>query len=120
MLFLFTVIFGLVCSARATDVIVVQAGKDYLSAEATSKATEINANPSAGKPYILKSLKVKKGDQLVFENLDKVTHNVYGEGFDLEAQAPGQKKTVKIEKVGRQTVRCAIHPKMKIELEVGE
>ena len=115
-----TLILSFCFAARAAEVVVVQAGKDYLSADAKVNAAAINANPSEGKPFLIKTLKIKKGDSLTFENLDKVTHNAYGDGFDVEAQTPGQIKTVKIEKVGHQTVKCAIHPKMKIELEVGE
>ena len=102
----------------AEEVHIIQAGQEYLSAEAAPKADAITKNPIEGKAYIVKKLKIKKGDKIVFENQDKVTHNAYGPDFDLQAQTPGQTKTETFDKVGKQMIKCAIHPKMKFELEV--
>ena len=102
----------------ASEVHVLQAGQEFLTADAASKVEMITKSPSEGKAFAVKHLKIKKGDKIVFENHDKVTHNVYGNEFDLQVQTPGQTKTETFEKVGKQTIKCAIHPKMKFELEV--
>jgi len=104
--------------ARAADIIVIQAGQMFLDGKAEAKATEIARTPARGKEFGLSKLVVKVGDRIVFKNLDKVSHNVYGEGFDLHAQPAGTTTAQTFDRVGRQTIRCAIHPKMKIELEV--
>lgn len=104
--------------ARAKDVVVVQAGQQFLSADAEPRAEQIRTTPSVGRAQVLKTLKVKVGEQIVFKNLDKVTHNVYGQDFDLHAQETGHNVTQKFDKPGHQTVKCAIHPKMKFELDI--
>ena len=102
----------------AEEVHIIQAGQEYLSADAAPKADAITKNPIEGKAYVVKKLKIKKGDKIVFENRDKVTHNAYSPDFDLQAQAPGQTKSETFDKPGKQMIKCAIHPKMKFELEV--
>ncbi len=77
-----------------------------------------------GKEFSVKTLTVKKGDVVVFQNSDSVTHNVFSKDdqikFDLKTQKPGENSKVTFDKVGKGEVRCAIHPHMKIQLTVTE
>lgn len=69
-------------------------------------------------------ISVKKGDTVTFQNDDEVTHNVFsqspGMGFDLKTQKPGQSSQVKFDRAGKAEVRCAIHPQMKMIVNVTE
>lgn len=68
------------------------------------------------------TLTIKAGDSVTFVNDDEMTHNVYsdtaGQEFDIGPQAPGSKVSHVFTKPGEVMVRCAIHPKMKLKLEV--
>lgn len=65
---------------------------------------------------------VKPGDTITFKNTDDVTHNVFsmtsGMEFDLRRQAPGASSVVPFTKEGTAEVRCSIHPKMKLIVNV--
>jgi plastocyanin len=67
-------------------------------------------------------LAVKSGDLVTFVNNDEAMHNVYsfteGFTFDLGGQSPGEETTVRLSKPGVVDVRCAIHPKMKLQITV--
>jgi len=67
-------------------------------------------------------LVVKTGDLVTFVNNDEAMHNVYsatqGFSFDLGGQDPGEETTVRLSKPGVVDVRCAIHPKMKLQITV--
>jgi plastocyanin len=69
-------------------------------------------------------LLVKKGDSVLFRNDDPVTHNVFsrtkGSLFNLKMQQPGQEDVVTLQEPGEVTVRCAIHPSMKLTIQVEE
>ena len=116
-----TVLFVMMFSpvARAADVVVVQTGQMFLNQTAEAKAAAIKDDPGLGRDAVVKTIKLKKGDHITFKNLDKVTHNVYGEGFDLHAQTPGSETKQAFDTPGKQTVHCAIHPKMKFDVEVA-
>jgi plastocyanin len=65
---------------------------------------------------------IKTGDLVTFVNNDEAMHNVYsfteGFTFDLGGQSPGEETTVRLSKPGVVDVRCAIHPKMKLQITV--
>lgn len=67
-------------------------------------------------------LKMKVGDTVVFRNTDEVVHNVFsntpGQEFDIRRQNPGGSSTVPFTRPGIAEVRCAIHPKMKLVVNV--
>ena len=67
-------------------------------------------------------LTVTVGDKVVFTNNDEVTHNMFsrteGHKFNLKMQKPGERKDVSFDTPGEVLVRCAIHPKMKLVVEV--
>ena len=74
------------------------------------------------KEFSQKSVTIKVGDSLKFVNKDDIVHEVHsstdGYDFDLGAQKPGSDTTYTFDKPGKVKVRCAIHPKMKLEVTV--
>jgi plastocyanin len=65
---------------------------------------------------------IKLGETLVFTNSDSVTHNVFSNSkfnsFNIKVQKPGEASTVQFKEEGVTEVRCAIHPKMKLIVNV--
>jgi cytochrome c peroxidase len=74
------------------------------------------------KEFSSHEVRIKAGDQLTFVNADAITHNVYsatpGFEFDLRTQHPGQTSSVAFAKPGKLKVECAMHPKMRLDVEV--
>lgn len=74
------------------------------------------------KQFSASSVTIKKGDTLVFENDDDVVHNIMsstpGSEFNLGALKPGSKVSQTFSKSGDITVICAIHPRMKLTVNV--
>jgi plastocyanin len=68
------------------------------------------------------ALKIKVGDTIAFKNLDPYFHNVFSLSdaklFDLGSYPQGQARSVTFDKPGKVEVECAIHPQMKITVEV--
>lgn len=75
-----------------------------------------------GKKFSERKLTIAAGDTVTFVNDDKTTHNVHstteGHQFDLGAQAPGDSYSSVFDQPGKVKVRCAIHPKMKLQVTV--
>src|ERR1700756_3768473 len=69
-------------------------------------------------------LKVKVGDTVYFVNNDPYFHNIFSlsetKSFDLGSYPQGERRAVTFEKVGKVFVECAIHPFMKMQIDVGE
>ena len=65
---------------------------------------------------------IKVGDTVVFRNMDPYFHNVFSlsdaKTFDLGSYPQGQSKSVTFDKPGTVEVECAVHPGMKITVEV--
>lgn len=76
------------------------------------------------KNFTVSTVEAKVGDEVLFRNDDAVFHNIFsltaGQSFDLGAYAPGVSKKVKLEKPGRIEVECAIHPRMKMLIDVSK
>ena len=91
------------------------------AAFADESSHEIN---QAGKKFSERRITVAVGETVKFVNDDGTTHNVHslseGNAFDLGAQAPGTVTTHTFTTAGKAKVRCAIHPKMKLDVEVVE
>jgi plastocyanin len=70
----------------------------------------------------VQSLRVKVGDTLSFRNDDPFFHNVYSESkakeFDLGSYGPGQARKVVFDQEGGVDIECAIHPDMKLHVDV--
>ncbi|MBC7574880.1 MAG: cupredoxin domain-containing protein [Herminiimonas sp.] len=76
------------------------------------------------KKFSQKALAVKVGDSVNFKNQDPFSHNIYSlsdtKTFDLGSYPQGQSKTVVFDKPGTVEIECAIHPDMKLVVEVSK
>ncbi|OGG95328.1 MAG: hypothetical protein A2508_05035 [Candidatus Lambdaproteobacteria bacterium RIFOXYD12_FULL_49_8] len=72
--------------------------------------------------FSVEYLVVHQGDKVEFPNLDTVHHNVFSlsetKTFDLGSYKQGQSRAVVFDKPGMVKVECAIHPSMKMIIEV--
>lgn len=77
-----------------------------------------------GKAFSKKILKVKAGDIVRFVNDDPFSHNVFSlseaKSFDLGTYSQGGAKSVTFDKPGFVEVECAVHPDMKMVVEVSK
>ena len=75
-----------------------------------------------GKNFSQRRLVVQPGDSVKFVNDDPFNHNVFSlsetTSFDLGSYGQGLAKTVVMDKPGAVEVECAVHPDMKIVIEV--
>jgi plastocyanin len=89
---------------------VAQAGQEHL-------VTQKN------KSFSMKKLTVKVGDTVKFVNEDSFAHNVFSlsapKSFDLGSFGNGGSKSVVFDKPGKVEVECAVHPDMRIDIEVA-
>jgi plastocyanin len=92
-------------------------------------AVQANAGETAVDQKNLKfsvdSVSVKAGDTIKYHNSDDVNHNlnvVDSDDFaaDQGIQKPGDSLAVKFDRAGTFTVKCAIHPKMKMTVVVSK
>jgi plastocyanin len=99
-IFAITLVAGLSCSAHAKEFEVTQKDKKFSQ----------------------KKIAVKIGDSVSFKNEDPFSHNVFSlsdaKTFDLGSYPQGQAKKVTFDKPGEVEVECAIHPDMKLNIEV--
>ena len=74
------------------------------------------------KEFSQNEITIKPGEKVVFKNSDTVTHNVFSNSkvnpFTIKIQQPGSSSTVQFDQEGVTEVRCAIHPKMKLLVNV--
>lgn len=74
------------------------------------------------KAFTVQKLKVKLGDTVAFRNDDPYFHNIFSlspaQPFDLGSYPQGQTRKVTFSKEGKVDVECAIHPEMKMVIEV--
>ncbi len=74
------------------------------------------------KRFTPKQVNAKIGDTLVFVNDDRYAHNLFSEspgfGFDVRKQMPGDTYKLALEKSGTFEIRCVIHPRMKMTVNV--
>jgi plastocyanin len=75
-----------------------------------------------GRAFSAESINVKKGEPVIFLNDDSVPHNIMsattGNEFNLGSQAPGSSVDVVFKETGAVKVICAIHPRMKMTINV--
>lgn len=75
-----------------------------------------------GKAFTTATLNIKVGDKVAFRNEDPFAHNVFTLSdpmqFDLGTYPQGQAKIVTFDKAGRYEIECAIHPEMKMVINV--
>ena len=74
--------------------------------------------------FSVQKLKLKRGDSVEFRNDDPHFHNVFSlseaKSFDLGSYPQGQSRKVTFDKEGTVDVECAIHPRMKLTIEVAK
>ncbi len=89
----------------------------------SAAAAEQHVVGQKNKSFTVGTLAAKVGDEVLFRNDDAIFHNIFslteGQSFDLGAYGPGISKKVKLEKPGRIEVECAIHPRMKMVIDVA-
>jgi len=73
--------------------------------------------------FSLSKISILSGDVVHYINHDDVQHNIHvfgsdGSDVDRGLQNPGQTIVQKFDKIGEYTVRCSIHQKMKMKVEV--
>jgi plastocyanin len=72
--------------------------------------------------FSVKTLTIKAGDKVEFCNSDDVTHNVFSKSkanaFNIKTQTPGSSSVVEFTEPGTTEIRCAIHPSMKLIINV--
>jgi plastocyanin len=71
-----------------------------------------------GLTFTKSSVTLTKGDRIVFTNEDDVIHNIHifgpADDKDLGLQKPGATLSYTFDKAGAFTVRCNIHPSVKM------
>ncbi len=90
----------------------------------TALAGEQHLVAQKNKAFTAKTLKAKVGDKLVFRNDDVFHHNVFSlsdtQSFDLGSFGQGVAREVVLTKTGTLEIECAIHPEMKLVVEVSK
>jgi plastocyanin len=75
-----------------------------------------------GKSFHPRKMSVRVGESVTFMNDDPFAHNVFSlsdiKSFDLGSYGIGQGKSVLMDKPGLVEVECAVHPDMKMVIEV--
>lgn len=75
------------------------------------------------KSFGTKTLKLKVGDSIKFLNEDSFAHNVFSlspaKSFDTGTFGSAQARSVTFDKPGKVEVECAIHPDMRLDVEVA-
>ena len=75
-----------------------------------------------GRAFFPHKMTVKVGESVTFVNNDPFAHNVFSlsdvKSFDLGSYGQGQAKAVLMDKPGVIEVECAVHPDMKMQIEV--
>jgi plastocyanin len=76
------------------------------------------------KAFTVALLKATVGDTITFKNDDDFAHNVYSlsdaQSSDLGSYKKGETRDLKLTAAGTIEVECAIHPEMKMKIEVSK
>ena len=90
-----------------------------LSVAANAHEVEVKQKDDA---FSANNVKIKVGDSISFRNDDAHFHEVFSmsdaQAFELGSYAQGQAKAVTFKKEGKVEVECAIHPAMKMTVDV--
>lgn len=93
-----------------------------LFAAAPALAEEVVVSQK-NKSFSTKKLKLKVGDSIKFVNEDGFAHNVFSlsaaKSFDTGSFGNGQARSVTFDKAGAVEVECAVHPDMRLDVEVA-
>lgn len=76
------------------------------------------------KTFSVPVLKAKVGDTVTFKNDDTFAHNVFSlsevQNFDLGSYKKGETRQLTLKTPGTIEVECAIHPEMRMKIEVSK
>ena len=101
-------------AGAATRVVNMGPPKEY--------ADELLGYESGGKWFYEYIIDVHQGDSVKFVNDDPFANNVFSlsdvKSFDLGSYGQGLAKSVVMDKPGTVEVECAVHPDMKLMIEV--
>jgi plastocyanin len=93
-----------------------------LSVSAVLAASSEHVVGQKNKAFSAATLKVKVGDTVSFRNDDPFFHNIFSlsevQSFDLGSFPQGQSRKATFTKPGTIEVECAIHPQMKMVIQV--
>lgn len=93
-----------------------------VGAGAASAFAEEHVVGQKNRAFTVGTIEAKVGDEVLFQNDDGIFHSIFTlsetQPFDLGAYGPGVSKKVKLVKVGKIEVECAIHPRMKMIIDV--
>ena len=93
-----------------------------LIAASVAWAAQEHVVAQKNKSFTVKKLTVKVGDSVKFVNEDSFAHNVFSlsaaKSFDLGSFGNGGSKSVTFDKPGKVEVECAVHPDMRLDIEV--
>lgn len=95
----------------------------FLAGTAVAFAAERTISQK-GKVFSETDITIKVGDTLSFLNDDTIAHNVIsmspGNQFNLGSIKPGLSTPVTFKNAGSVQIICAIHPSMKMQVQVTE
>jgi plastocyanin len=87
-------------------------------------AASTHAVGQAKKAFTVSMVKAKVGDTITFKNDDEFAHNVFSlsdtQSFDLGSYKKGEVRTLTLTAAGTIDVECAIHPEMRMKIEVAK
>jgi plastocyanin len=90
-----------------------------LAALAPAYAEEPHVVVQKGRQFRPDEVTIQHGESLTFTNGDPFIHQIYVPGlFDSDEKGPGENVTETFPTSGTFTVRCHIHPKMKLVVHV--
>jgi len=93
-----------------------------IAAAAAAAHGEDHVVGQKGKAFSTDKLTVKAGESVSFRNDDPFFHNVFSlsetHSFDLGSYPQGEARATRFDKPGTVEVECAIHPEMKLVVEV--
>ena len=89
---------------------------------ATGAQAEEHVVGQKNKAFSARKMTIKVGDSVKFVNEDSFAHNVFSlsavKSFDLGSFGNGGSKTITFDKPGKVEIECAVHPDMRLDLEV--
>ncbi|MBV9749431.1 MAG: hypothetical protein JO157_11515 [Acetobacteraceae bacterium] len=89
---------------------------------ALALAAEVVTVSQHGRAFLMRDVHIARGDTVHFTNDDDFTHQIYvsSPSFSYESaeQPPGEAVDVRFPSAGLFEVRCHIHPKMLLHVDV--
>ena len=85
-------------------------------------AAEVVTVSQQNRSFTAASLRILRGDAVRFSNEDKFRHQIYVDSpsfkFESDEQTPGTAVEIPFSQAGLFQVRCHIHPKMLLQVDV--